>query len=325
MMTSREPPVVAVWTRLPTVADVRKRVRDRRDDVSAVADDVIAVWRACGCGVRNGRERAEARVASLLEEGDGGAELLDLAQDLEDEQPHFNAVFYADQRRDRCIEVVDGGRAFLVGGRFRVENEDPGTATWSLGAQLRLAMAHIEFLREVKTGLEVGRARLEEALAELRTRRDRALRRVADILIVIEEAAEGEEAEIDLGKMLASVDAALREEVEEIEVKIRDTLPAVTKMTRKSKKVSNVRETTQEQRDGSFLCPYCGKSFTLANSFSAHLSDHGGRRRRNRLTCQTCGRGFSDAVALASHRSAAHHAEKGGVNDCWIEFLRIWG
>ena len=214
-MTSREPP--AEWTRLPTVADVRKRVRDRRDDASAVADDVIAVWRACGCGVRNGRERAEAQVASLLEEGDGGAELLDLAQDLEDEQPHFNAVFYADQRRDRCIEVVDGGRAFLVGGRFRVENDDPGTATWSLGAQLRLAMAHIEFLREVKTGLEVGRARLEEALAELRTRRDRALRRVADILIVIEEAAEGEEAEIDLGKMLGSVDAALREKAEEVE------------------------------------------------------------------------------------------------------------
>ena len=318
-MTSREPPE---WTRLPTVADVRKRIRDRRDDVSAVADDVIAVWRACGCGVRNGRERAETRVASL-EEGDG-AELLDLAQDLEDE-PHFNAVFHADQRLDRCIEVVDGGRAFLVGGRFRVENDDPGGTTWSLRAQLRLAMAHIEFLREVKTGLEVGRARLEKALAELRTRRDRALRRVADILIVIEEAAEGEEAEIDLGKMLGSVDAALREKAEEIEGKIWDTLPEVTKMTRKSKKVSNMRKTSQERREGSFLCPYCGKRFTLANSFSAHLSDHGGRRRRNRLICQTCGRGFSDAVALASHRAAAHHAEKGGVNYCWIEFLRIWG
>ena len=312
-MTSREPP--AEWTRLPTVADVRKRIRDRRDDVSAVADDVIAAWRACGCGVRNGRERAEARVASL-EEGDG-AELLDLAQDLEDE-PHFNAVFHADQRLDRCIEVVDGGRAFLVGGRFRVENDDPG-GTWSLRAQLRLAMAHIEFLREVKTGLEVGRARLEEALVELRTRRDRALRRVAEIILVIEEVAvrteeEKDEAEIDLGKMLGSVDAALREKVEEIEGKITDTLPAVTKMTCKSKKVSNMRKTTQ-RGEGSFLCPYCGKRFTLANSFSAHLSDHGGRRRRNRLICQTCGRGFSDAVALASHRSAAHHAEKGGVNN----------
>ena len=147
-MTSREP---LEWTRLPTVADVRKRVRERLGDAGAVADDVIAVWRACGCGSQTGRERAEARVASL--EGDDDAGLLDLVQDLEEDianEPHFNEVFYADQRRDRCIEVVDGGRAFLVGGKFRVEN-DPGT--WSLRAQLRNKEAEL-----YEMGLQSGSA-----------------------------------------------------------------------------------------------------------------------------------------------------------------------
>ena len=62
------------------------------------------------------------------------------------------------------------------------------------------------------------------------------------------------------------------------------------------------------------ICPYCGKKFSLENSFSAHLSDHAGRRRRKRLLCHTCGQGYSDAAALASHRSAAHRAEKEGGN-----------
>ena len=326
-MTTSEPREWGCWTRLPTVGDVRNRVRDRLGDVVGVVDDVIKVWRdgGCGCGGCVERQRVEALVvASLDEEGGEDGTLLDIRatdpSSSNDRGADFNEVFYADQLRDRCIEVVDGGRAIVVGGGARVDiMEDAGISKaegkWSLRAQLRLALAHIDFLREVKTELEGGKARLEKALAELRERREKALRRIADVLLVIEEAAllrDEEEAEIDLGKMLGSVIAELREEEEEIAEKIRDALP-VTKSARKSKskKVSGPRHVRLSTRD-EHLCPYCGKRFSLANSFAAHLSDHAGRRRRERLICHTCGRGFRDAAALASHRSAAHRAEKGG-------------
>ena len=304
------------WTRLPTVADVRKRIRERFDDAGAVAEDVIAVWNAGGCGGGVERGRVDAQVAALEGEGEQLFDLRSHSRSLmapdENSQAdaEFNEVFYADQVRDRSIEVVDGGRAFVVGG-IRVDAEDAGrtkSEMWSLRSQLRLAMAHIEFLREVKTALELAKARLEKSLKEIKARQDRALRRIADILLVIEEAALREEVEIDLGKMLGSVIAELREEEEEIG-------EIVTKFARKSEKVSIVLERSTEIDESSkiFLCNVCGKSFTLANSFSAHLSDHAGRRRRKRLICRACGKGFSDAAALASHRSAAHRAEKEGT------------
>ena len=315
------------WTQLPTCADVRRRIRDRLGDASAVVDDVIAVWRACGCrGV--GRERVEALVASL--EGDD-AELLDLA-----ERPSrrrgvdFNEVFYADQLRDRCIEVVDGGRAFVVGGgsRVTVDVEDEGSSKGlSLTAQLRLAMAHIEFLREVKTKLEDGKARLERTLKELKTRQDRALRRIADILLVIEEAAlreeeEEEEAEIDLGQLLSSVVAELREEEEEIEEKIRDALP-VTKFARKSKKVSNVLRCVcgAEERSASaffghlrgcsfdtdlVICEICLLAVSKASSDGHRRLHESTMRLSEPAECPECGEGVARLDLLNAHFASRH-------------------
>ena len=243
------------WTRLPTVGDVRRRIRDRLGDVSAVADDVLRVWNASGCRVH--RDRVAAAVDSLRTEGSRGApkgagrrtgalprrpsddeQLLDLVSgdSPSTRSVDFNEVFYADQVRDRCMEVIEAGRAFVVGGKIlEKEAEDLKNANCShsekrLRAQLRLALAHIDFLRE-KVGPE-GRT-----VSALRARQARALRLIADILRLVEEAQA--ETEIDLGKLLNAVKEELRDEGEERRGKKkkkmirRDILP-VTKLARKS-------------------------------------------------------------------------------------------
>ena len=301
------------WTRLPTVADVRRRIEeDSLGDASAVADDVIAVWRACGCGGGVERERVEALVASL--EGEDGEKLLDLTDPANRGGDDFNEVFYTDQLRDRCIEVVDCGRAFVVGGGSRVVvgMEDAGNSNsekCSLRAQLRLAMAHIDFLREVKMDLEGGKARLEKTLAELKARRDKALRRIADILLVIEEASE---AEIDLGKMLSSVIAELREEEEEIEEKRREAALTVTKFTRKSKKVSGV------------LGCVCGAEERSASSFFDHLREC--TFDSDLVVCEICLRAVSRASSVGHrrlHESTMRLAEPAECPECGEAVVRL--
>jgi hypothetical protein len=70
------------------------------------------------------------------------------------------------------------------------------------------------------------------------------------------------------------------------------------------------------------LCPYCGKRFTLWNSYVTHLLDHEGRRRRkDNFVCDACGKSFGEAKALLSHRASKHGGEKAlECGDCGKRF-----